>query len=736
MNKNWFRKLLLSYLPAFFGITMILFFLFFKSLNEQNRNEAVKANEFLSQQVIRFSDNALKSIDYKVVREILTDPVVSKFFSLELNDVFTNIQAIKVMDDLKFNYPMIDSIYFFRLKDEYALGDAPRMITDFPDLDFLAPYRNGKITAKWTGERVFKTYKSATTSKNVISLVKAAPYSTDHKQGFFVVNVSLDKLKSAINQMYNSDISFVRLIDDKSHNLLGADGGETGKNQVFSTFTSPYTGWQVESGLNNQSALTFTIYLYNIWTVLALASVLLGVVWFVHVTKRNYRPVQQIVSLIQTNSLKNQSGGKIGDSEFGFIQHTLEHLMEETEHFREQHQKSLFLHKKYLFQEAMEANSTMKEADWKTELKKHGLDVEGQASFVQVFEMDGYLDFINDYSLHDQTLLKFTLYVVIHETTQNHGASVWAEWTADNRISSIIWEPGGAEQKSVREIIVQTVREWVEQYLSFTVTIGCSGPASSLEEIRQCYEKAGSLLQYKAVLGANRIIHPEQIIRPPQSEIQEYFYTIYSLSQALRLTDHIWTEHLALLFKQIQGSLSSRKEIESLIQFLQQHLDREFLEMSKEYRLIWKTTQVQLFDLGKRWETLEELESGCIRIFEMMNGQMNAVKESDSSRSVITEIRNYIIEHYTNPELSLDYLSEKFQMNAKNVSKMFKEEFGENFVDFLIGIRMQYAKKMLAETHKSMQEISLEVGYFNYNSFNRAFKNIVGLSPRDYRKQG
>ena len=76
--------------------------------------------------------------------------------------------------------------------------------------------------------------------------------------------------------------------------------------------------------------------------------------WFVHVTKRNYRPVQQIVSLIQTNSLKNQSGGKSGDSEFGFIQHTLEHLMEETEQFREQHQKSLFLHKKYLFQEALD----------------------------------------------------------------------------------------------------------------------------------------------------------------------------------------------------------------------------------------------------------------------------------------------------------------------------------------------------------------------------------------------
>jgi two-component system response regulator YesN len=715
---------------------MILFFLFFQSLNEQNRNEAVKANEFLSQQVIRFTDNALKSIDYKVVREILTEPVVSKFFSLDQNDVYTNIQAIKVMDDLKFNYPLIDSVYFIRLKDQYALGDAPRMIADFPDSAFVEPYQKGKKTAKWTGERIFKTYTSATTSENVISLVRGAPYFSDHKQGFIVVNVSLKSLKSSINQMYNSDISFVRLIDNEGHNLLGEDGGTVGENQVFSAFTSPYTGWQVETGLHHQSALTFTIYLYNIWTVLAIASVLLGGAWFVHVTKRNYRPVQQIVSLIQTNSLKNQSGGKSGDSEFGFIQHTLEHLMEETEQFREQHQKSLFLHKKYLFQEALDGNSTMKEAEWQDELNKHGLDVKGHAAFVQVFEMDGYLDFIKFYSVHDQTLLKFTLYVVIHETTQNHGASVWAEWTSDNRISSIIWEPSGTERESIREEIVQTVRQWVEQHLSFTVTIGCSGPASTLEEIRQCYEKAGSLLQFKAVLGANRFIYPEHIVRSHQNEIQEYFYTIYSLSQSLRLSDPVWTKHLELLFKQIQDSLSSRKEIERLIQFLLQHLEREFLEMSKEYRQIWKITQTQLFELGNQWETAEELERGCNLIFEKMNDQINAFKESDSSRSTITEIRSYIIEHYTNPEISLDYLSEKFQMNAKNVSKMFKEEFGENFVDFLIGIRMQTAKKMLIETHKSMQDIGLEIGYYNYNSFNRAFKNIVGVSPRDYRKQG
>ncbi len=41
------------------------------------------------------------------------------------------------------------------------------------------------------------------------------------KQGYFVVNVSLTKLRDTISRMYNSDRSFVSMIDKEGHNLLG-----------------------------------------------------------------------------------------------------------------------------------------------------------------------------------------------------------------------------------------------------------------------------------------------------------------------------------------------------------------------------------------------------------------------------------------------------------------------------------------------------------------------------------
>jgi two-component system response regulator YesN len=189
------------------------------------------------------------------------------------------------------------------------------------------------------------------------------------------------------------------------------------------------------------------------------------------------------------------------------------------------------------------------------------------------------------------------------------------------------------------------------------------------------------------------------------------------------------------LFSQMTDAVSSRKEIESFMQFLHQQLKRMFLELPKDYRNVWKDTSTELLELLADWETLDELKQGCTLIFEAAAAKLTVLKDSQRTRAVIGDIRSYIEDNYPNPELSLDHLSDKFAISAKNISKLFKEESGCNFVDFLIGLRMDKAKLLLLSTDQSLQEISGEVGYFNYNSFNRSFKNVAGMSPSDYRKQ-
>jgi len=735
MKKIWLRRLLLSYLPVFFIVSMILFLLFFQTLNEQNRSEAMKANAFLTQQVDRYTENSLKSIDYRVVRDILTNEDVKYFFNRKKEDVYANIQAVKVMDDLKFNYPMIDSVYFVRFADGFVLGPGSSTISNFADEPFIRSYMKNGMTAKWTGQRDFRPFINPKDKpEKVVTLVRKAPYFTSEVQGLYVVNVSLSKLRQFIGQMYNADTSFVRWIDSDGNNLLASGKQEPKSSEVFSSVKSAYTGWTTESGLVNGSVVKFTFTLYNIWMVGAVVVVLIGIVWLFYVTKRNYKPVQQLVSLIETYSLKTQPAIKEDRNEFGFIQYALENLMEQKEQYQQKYKEHLIMQKKYRFQELLEGTTAINEQEWAAELLRYDLNVEGKSAIVHVSEIDGYGRFMRAYNEQDQSLLKFVVISVLQETAKNYELPVWAEWVEDNRLASIVWLPEDEDSEASHDQLMQAFGQWIEHNLSFTVTIGKGKMARTAGELRESYELALQSLDYKPVIGINRIIEPMQVTRS-DNEIQEYFKSIYLLAQSLRLSEDEWKQHLDSFFNMLKEAYSPRKEIESLLQFLMQHLDREFLELSKEYRDVWKVALKEINQIGSYWDTLEELHTAFVRIFMTLTAEMQTLRDSRSNRSMIGDIRNYIEANYVNPNLSLDFLSEKFQLSAKYLSKMFKEEFGENFVDFMIGLRINKAKQMLLETDAPIQDISQQIGYVNYKSFNRAFKNVVGLSPRDFRKQ-
>ncbi|TBL81115.1 response regulator [Paenibacillus thalictri] len=96
-------------------------------------------------------------------------------------------------------------------------------------------------------------------------------------------------------------------------------------------------------------------------------------------------------------------------------------------------------------------------------------------------------------------------------------------------------------------------------------------------------------------------------------------------------------------------------------------------------------------------------------------------------------IKMYIREH-AHEDISLEAVAEHVQLSPFYVSKMFKEQIGANYIDYLTECRMEHAKRLLSDAGKSLKEIAYEVGYKDPNYFSRVFKKSTGLSPSDYRK--
>ena len=102
------------------------------------------------------------------------------------------------------------------------------------------------------------------------------------------------------------------------------------------------------------------------------------------------------------------------------------------------------------------------------------------------------------------------------------------------------------------------------------------------------------------------------------------------------------------------------------------------------------------------------------------------------SGGVIAEIQNFIRQHYSE-NISLNMLAEQFYMHPNYLSRLFKEKTGENFVEYLMEVRMQKVKELLKDSDCKIIEICGMVGYDNPRSFSKAFKHYTGLTPREYR---
>jgi len=109
------------------------------------------------------------------------------------------------------------------------------------------------------------------------------------------------------------------------------------------------------------------------------------------------------------------------------------------------------------------------------------------------------------------------------------------------------------------------------------------------------------------------------------------------------------------------------------------------------------------------------------------------VHQANIQPDAVGRMKQYIIEH-SDKEISLEMMANRIGLSPFYMSKMFKEQEGINYIDFLTECRIEKAKKLMADPERSLKEITFEVGYNDPNYFSKVFKKVCGASPTDYRR--
>lgn len=96
--------------------------------------------------------------------------------------------------------------------------------------------------------------------------------------------------------------------------------------------------------------------------------------------------------------------------------------------------------------------------------------------------------------------------------------------------------------------------------------------------------------------------------------------------------------------------------------------------------------------------------------------------------------KEYIRENFQK-DLTLDEVSKVVDISPYYFSKLFKQETGENFIEYLTKVRMKNAEELLKDSDYSIKEICVASGYSDPNYFSRIFKKYEGVTPSEYRER-
>ena len=107
--------------------------------------------------------------------------------------------------------------------------------------------------------------------------------------------------------------------------------------------------------------------------------------------------------------------------------------------------------------------------------------------------------------------------------------------------------------------------------------------------------------------------------------------------------------------------------------------------------------------------------------------------ENDTPPNVfVGQVQEYIDAHYKEDIALLD-LAGVFGYSDVYFCKLFKQNFGKNFITYLNEYRMDKAKELLANPAINIKDVSALAGYRDANYFTRVFKRMVGKTPSEYR---
>ncbi|MFB7143352.1 helix-turn-helix transcriptional regulator [Agrobacterium deltaense] len=127
---------------------------------------------------------------------------------------------------------------------------------------------------------------------------------------------------------------------------------------------------------------------------------------------------------------------------------------------------------------------------------------------------------------------------------------------------------------------------------------------------------------------------------------------------------------------------------------------------------------------------------GLAAVFELnmvLTNDVFELKRGGLSRSQEILVKEFIANNLPK-DMTLDELASLVQMSRFHFSRSFKETFGESPIRYINKERVKFAKSVLTTSRVAIAEISENLGFGSVQNFIKTFRELVGVTPSEFRK--
>lgn len=334
-----------------------------------------------------------------------------------------------------------------------------------------------------------------------------------------------------------------------------------------------------------------------------------------------------------------------------------------------------------------------------------------------------------DWSDKERKLWNFAVCNVLRERLQQNGLHHAVIQIRDGEWCVLI------ETEKTAAYDFAKIKEWAEMLLTaikshvkLSLFAGIFREFAAVADLSQAYKLVQQGMQLTPVHDIIAV-YPSEQQKSSQAD-QAFWDTAEKIIGAVKRGDSIGVDielqGITVLLQRMNEPSLNR--VKPLLHFFVLHLMREMKEMgvfSREQEdMLWRRLD-RRFGIKDLLSVIREVTN------TVSDKSMDKKKQSERS---MTEAKAFLDRNLYR-DLSVEETATHVGLSTSYFSLLFKQTFGETFIEYVTRQRMERAKAMLAETAKSVALIAKEVGYAERRYFTKVFMKYTGENPTDYRNR-